>query len=175
MAGGSRRRGGDCGGEKHRHRLCLRDSSRWTAARGDGEARGGRQCQGGLEAGACRTTAAVKRNVGHDESGAKQRSKTTQWGAEKGKRAFLPLQSTGNEDKASGMWEKWWVGSDRGRHGQYYGDGGRPRFGGDGLVGARTLLNTIGVGLGPLHASWAVLCNGLGPLTLFLYSEYFSN
>jgi hypothetical protein len=52
----------------------------------------------------------------------------------------------------------------------------RPRSGGDGLVRVRllcTALNTIGVGLGLLHTSWVLLCNGLGSLTLFLYSEYF--
>jgi hypothetical protein len=55
---------------------------------------------------------------------------------------------------------------------------GQPRSGGDGLVGvhlARMILNTIGVDLGLLHDAWAVLCSGLGSLTLFLYSEYFSN
>jgi hypothetical protein len=31
------------------------------------------------------------------------------------------------------------------------------------------------MGLGPLRTGWAVLQSGLGPLTLFLYSDYFLN
>jgi hypothetical protein len=44
---------------------------------------------------------------------------------------------------------------------------GQPQSDGDGLVGvhlARTALNTVGVGLGPLHTEWARLVN---PFPLF--------
>jgi hypothetical protein len=75
-------------------------------------------------------------------------------------------------------WVKRWVGSDCGLHGRDYGGGHRPQSSGDGLVGVRLVsmvLNTIGMGLGPLRTGWAVLQSGLGPLTLFLYSDYFLN
>jgi hypothetical protein len=68
-----------------------------------------------------------------------------------------------DEDKAGGTWAE----SDCGRCGRDCGGGCWPQSGGDGLVGACTVLNNVGVGLRLLRDGWAILCSGLGPLTLF--------
>jgi hypothetical protein len=76
-------------------------------------------------------------------------------------------------DKADGERGRTWGGTSKTGGG---GDQSEPggAVAGD-LVGSRLARMTVGMVLGPLCAGWAVLHSELGPLTPFLYSEYFLN